>query len=186
MSAVLDLTNTSHCRSATGVQRVARQLYAALAETDTGPLAVVYDPYAKRWRLAGKSEQTLLAPAAAEKPGASRSEVWTIAQKLHGLLRRGQEPDWEKLRSVPLLAPEIFSAEIFPRYADLRAKLNSSSAALFYDAVAVRLPQLTPAGNVARVENYLRELASFDGVAAISEASRADLIEQWARLGVND
>jgi glycosyltransferase involved in cell wall biosynthesis len=59
-------------------------------------------------------------------------------------------------------------------------------AALFYDAVAVRFPTLTPAGNVARVENYLRELATFDGVAAISAASQADLLEQWARLGVRN
>lgn len=186
MSAVLDLTNTSHCRSATGVQRVTRQLYAALAETGTAPLAIVYDPYAKRWRLTDKSEKSLLDLAAAEKPGTSRSEVWTIPQKLRGLLRQGQEPAWEKLRGTPFLAAEIFSAEIFPHYAALRAKLHGPAAALFYDAVAVRFPTLTPAGNVARVENYLRELASFDGVAAISEASRIDLLEQWARLGVRD
>ncbi|HVU37910.1 MAG TPA: glycosyltransferase [Opitutales bacterium] len=186
MSAVLDLTHTAHVRSATGVQRVARQLYAALAETGAEPQALVYDPFAKRWRVPDKTEQALLHPAAAEKPGTSRSEVWTLGQKLRGYLRGGREPDWVKFRGAPLLVPEIFSAENFPRYADLRAKLGGPAVAVFYDAVALRLPQLTPAGNVARIENYLRELAAFDGVAAISAASRVELLEQWTRLGVRE
>ncbi len=186
MPVVLDLTNTAHCRSATGVQRVTRQLYAALGETGAQPQALVRDRYAKRWRGPDARERALLSPDAAESPGASRSEVWSLGQKLRGLLRLVTEPDWEKLSGTALLAPEIFSEEVFPDYAPLRAKLGGPAAALFYDAVAVRFPALTPKGNVARVENYLRELASFDGVAAISEASRADLLEQWARLGVRD
>ncbi len=186
MSVVLDLSHTAHCRSATGVQRVTRQLQAALGETGAAPVAVVYDPYAKRWRLTDKLEKKLLSPAMAEKPGTSRSAVWTTGQKLRGLLRHGEEPAWEKLRGTPLLVPEIFSAEIFPHYATLRARLTGPAVALFYDAVALRLPTLTPAGNVTRVETYLRELATFDGVAAISEASRAELLEQWARLGVRE
>jgi len=186
VSVVLDLSNTAHCRSATGVQRVARQVNAALAETGAEPVAVVWDPYAKRWRAPGTRELALLAPAAAETPGTSRSEVWTLGQKLRGLLRWGGEPDWDKLRGTTLLAPEIFSAEVFPNYPSLRAKLGGPAAALFYDAVAMRFPALTPPGNVARVEGYLRELASFDGVTTISEASRADLLEQWARLGVRE
>jgi len=183
---VLDLSNTAHCRSATGVQRVARQLHAALAETGAKPVAIIWDRYAKCWRTPDEHERTLLAPTAAESPGASRSEVWTLGQKLRGLLRLGTEPDWEKLHGSTLLAPEIFSAEVFPNYEFLRAKLGGPMAALFYDAVAVRFPALTPPGNVARVENYLRELASLDGIAAISQASRAELLEQWARLGLRE
>jgi glycosyltransferase involved in cell wall biosynthesis len=186
VSVVLDLSNTAHCRSATGVQRVARQLYAALAEIGAGPMAVVYDPYAKRWRGPDAAERALLAPDAAEGPAQNRREVWSVAQKARGYLRRGGEPDWAKLRGAPLLAPEIFSPAIFAAYAELRGKLGGSTAALFYDAVALRFPQLTPPANVARVENYLRELATLDGVAAISAASKDDLLEQWARLGVRD
>ncbi len=184
MPVALDLSSTAHCRSATGVQRVTRQLHAALAETGPVPAAVIWDCYAKRWRTPDARELALLSPAAAENPGASRSEIWTLGQKLRGWLRLGHEPDWERFHGAALLAPEIFSAEVFPNYASLRAKLGGPAAALFYDAVALRFPALTPPGNVARVENYLRELASFDGVAAISEASRADLLEQWSRLQV--
>jgi glycosyltransferase involved in cell wall biosynthesis len=183
---VLDLSNTAHCRSATGVQRVARQLYVALAEIGAEPVAVVYDPYAKRWRSPDATEQALLKPDAAEDPAQNRREVWTFAQKFRGYLGRWTEPDWAKLRGTPLLAPEIFSAAAFGALGELRGKLGGPAAAVFYDAVALRLPQLTPPANVARVENYLRELATFDGVAAISAASRDELIEQWARLGVRD
>lgn len=186
MPAVLDLTSTTHVRSTTGVQRVARELYGALTGIGAGPQALVYDPFAQRWRLPDRSEQALLRPAAAAQPGTSRSEVWTVTQKLRGLLRVGREPEWEKFRSAPLLVPEIFSPENFPHYAGLRAKLGGLAVAVFYDAVALRLPQLTPAANVARVENYLRELSTFDGVAAISTASKVELLEHWARLGVRE
>ena len=184
MSVVLDLSNTAHCRSATGVQRVTRQLYAALAEIGAEPVAVIYDPYAKRWRGPDAAERALLAPAAADNPAQNRREVWTLAQKARGYLRQGSEPDWAKLRGAPLLAPEIFSARIFAAHAELRGNLGGPMGAVFHDAVALHLPQLTPPANVARAENYLRELATLDGIAANSAASRADLLEQWAQLGV--
>jgi glycosyltransferase involved in cell wall biosynthesis len=183
---VLDLSNTAHCRSATGVQRVARQLYAALAEIGAKPVAVVCDPYAKRWRAPDAAERALLNPNAAENPAQNRREVWSLAQKARGYLRRGGELDWTKLRGAPLLAPEIFSPALFTAYSALRQKLAGPAAAVFHDAVALRFPQLTPPASVLRTENYLRELATLDGVAADSVASKADLLEQWARLGVRD
>ncbi len=181
---VLDLSTTAHCAAATGVQRVTRQLFAALEEIDAEPVPVVYDPYGKRWRSPDTLEDALLRPAAAESPAGNRREVWSFGQKLNGWMRRGDEPDWPALRGAPLLAPEIFSAGIFTAQADLRQKLGGPAAAIFYDAVALRYPQLAPPATVARTENYLRELATLDSVAAISEASRLDLVEQWARLGV--
>ena len=184
MPIVLDLSTTAHCAAATGVQRVTRQLYAALEEIDAHPVPVVYDPYAKRWRSPDTREAALLQPAAAESPAKHRGETWTFGQKLAGWLRRGREPDWAALRGAPLLAPEIFSARNFSAQAALRQKLGGAAAAIFYDAVALRHPQLTPPASVARAEDYLRELATLNGVAAISEASRCDLQEQWARLGV--
>jgi glycosyltransferase involved in cell wall biosynthesis len=183
VAVVLDLSNTAHCRSATGVQRVARQLYAALAEIGAEPVAVVYDPYAKRWRGLDADERALLAPAAAEKPSQNRREVWSLAQKARGYLRRGVEPDWAKLRGAPLFAPEIFSARIGAAHAALRERLGGPAAAVFHDAVALRLPEFTPAGNVARVADYLRALAGFNAILAFSRASHDELLEYWARHG---
>jgi glycosyltransferase involved in cell wall biosynthesis len=165
------------------VQRVARQLYAALAEIGAEPQAVVYDPYAKRWRGPDAAELALLAPTAAENPAQNRREVWSLAQKARGYLRLGVEPDWARLRGAPLLAPEIFSPAIFTAYAELRRILAGPAAAIFHDAVALRLPEFTPPASIARTEDYLRELATFNGIAANSVASQVDLLEQWARLG---
>jgi len=186
MAVVLDLSNTAHCAAATGVQRVCRQLYAALAEIGAEPAPAIYDPYARHWRPPNAAESTLLHPAAAESPGQKRREVWTFGQKVRGWLHRGAEQDWPELRGAPLLVPEIFSPKIFAALPELRRPLRGPVAALFYDAVALRFPQLSPPATVARAENYLRELAAFDGVAAISEASRVELLEQWTRLGVKE
>jgi glycosyltransferase involved in cell wall biosynthesis len=184
MPVVLDLTQTAHCPAHTGVQRVCRQLLAALAANGADPVALINDPYARRWRVPDTAERALLSPAVAENPGHRRSEVWTAGQRLRGFLRRGAEPDWAALRGAPLLAPEIFSADVFTAYAELRSRLGGAVVTVFHDAVALRFPELTPPASVARATDYLRELAGFDGVAADSQASKADLLEQWTRLGV--
>jgi glycosyltransferase involved in cell wall biosynthesis len=47
-------------------------------------------------------------------------------------------------------------------------------------------PELSPPGTVARFPAYLLELLSFDGVAAVSEASRDALCAYWAWQGIRD
>ena len=154
------------------MQRVARQLYAALAEIGAEPQAVVYDPYAKRWRGPDAAELALLAPTAAENPAQNRREVWSLAQKARGYLRLGVEPDWARLRGAPLLAPEIFSPAIFTAYAELRRILAGPAAAIFHDAVALRLPAIHAArqhrpngGLSARTRHIQRHRRQFRGVA---------------------
>jgi glycosyltransferase involved in cell wall biosynthesis len=58
--------------------------------------------------------------------------------------------------------------------------------AVFYDAIALKFPELTPSGTVARFPAYLRELLLFDGIAAISEDSATSLREYWNWLGVSN
>ncbi|MCX6944540.1 MAG: glycosyltransferase [Opitutales bacterium] len=55
--------------------------------------------------------------------------------------------------------------------------------AIFHDAIALRFPELTPAGTVARFPAYLRELLQFDGIAAVSADSRESLLDYWRWLG---
>jgi glycosyltransferase involved in cell wall biosynthesis len=55
---------------------------------------------------------------------------------------------------------------------------------LFHDAIALRLPELTPPGTVGRFPGYLRELAAFDGIAAVSEDSRRSLLDYWRWAGL--
>jgi glycosyltransferase involved in cell wall biosynthesis len=56
--------------------------------------------------------------------------------------------------------------------------------AVFHDAIALRFPELSPAGTVARFPGYLQELFRFDGIAAVSDASRDSLLAYWRWLGV--
>jgi glycosyltransferase involved in cell wall biosynthesis len=72
---------------------------------------------------------------------------------------------------VAAALPSLFAAADGPR------------VALFHDAIALRFPELTPRRTVARFPAYLRELLSFDGVAAVSEASRDALEGYWDWLG---
>jgi glycosyltransferase involved in cell wall biosynthesis len=68
----------------------------------------------------------------------------------------------------------------------LFAQAGGPRAALFHDAIALKLPELTPAKTVARFPAYLRELLAFDGIAAISEDSRLSLLDYWRWLGVTN
>ena len=62
--------------------------------------------------------------------------------------------------------------------------MRGPRVAIFYDAIGLQYPELTPPGTVARLPAYLRELLQFDGVAAISETSAASLRDYWRWLGV--
>jgi glycosyltransferase involved in cell wall biosynthesis len=68
----------------------------------------------------------------------------------------------------------------------LFAAVSGPRAALFYDAIALKYPELTPSSVVARYPAYLRELLAFDGIAAISADARDTLIEYWRWLEVKD
>jgi glycosyltransferase involved in cell wall biosynthesis len=54
---------------------------------------------------------------------------------------------------------------------------------VFHDAIALKLPAISPRKTVARKPAYLRELLEFDGIAATSSASRGMLEEWWDWLG---
>ena len=184
MPLALDLSYTAHCPAQTGVQRVCRQLFAQLAATGHAPVPLIHDRYARRWRAPDAAELACLSPTAAEHPARRRGEVWSLAQNLRGRLGLFTEPDWAALRGLPILAPEIFRPDTFAAYSTLRQRLGGPIGAIFYDAVVLRHPDLSPTSSVARFPAYLRELATFDGVAAISDASRAELLDHWSRLGL--
>ena len=65
-------------------------------------------------------------------------------------------------------------------------RISGPRVALFHDATALRVPELSPRKTVTRYPAYLQELLCFDGIAAISEASHVELIEYWRWLGVAD
>src|SRR5580698_9419570 len=178
---LLDLTHTSHTQARTGIQRVARSLHAALC-TQGGETAVCFDPWQKTWRtLASWEEKNLAVKIATTSRGAS----WPWPARFRGILRRRLGCTAPSLPGpASLLVPEIFSPGVATALPALFAQASGPRVAIFHDAIALKLPELTPSKTVARFPAYLRELLAFDGIAAISEDSRQSLLDYWRWLGV--
>jgi glycosyltransferase involved in cell wall biosynthesis len=176
---LLDLSHSSHTRARTGVQRVSRAIQRELAGRAE---AVCFDPYERAWRPLDEWERENLAAVA---PSGGRGARWPLSARMRGGLRRLTHRS-AALPAAPagVLVPEIFS----PVVAAALPKLFSASAGprvcVFHDALALRLPEFTPRSTVARFPGYLRELLLFDGIAAVSEDSRASLEDYWRWLGV--
>ncbi len=177
---LVDLSHTSHTRARTGVQRVTRALAAGLGPD--GRL-VTFDPYRRAWRGLQRWERTNLAATA---PAAKRGARWPLAAQVGGSLRRWFGGSVTGLASgdAGLIVPEIFSPAVARALPGLCAQVRGPRVALFHDAIALQLPELTPVKTVARFPAYLRELLRFDGIAAVSEDSRRALVEYWDWLGV--
>lgn len=178
---LLDLSHTSHTQARTGIQRVCRNLHAALGAEAA---AVTLDPYAKRWRSLDTAEHACLA---AEAPTARRSANWPWTARLRG---RWQRLAGSAAPALPAAAgvvvPELFSPAVGAALPALFAAVAGPKVALFHDALALRFPELSPAGTVARFPAYLQELLAFDGIAAVSADSRDTLLDYWRWLGRTD
>lgn len=181
---LFDASHTSHTSAQTGIQRVCRTFFAELAAT--GPvLPVCYDPHLIGWRPLAERELSVLRDRSGGA-GSSRGAKWTLTQKVSGATRR-----WLRRRPpLPgangLICPELFSAKVGSRLPELLSAVTGPRVAIFYDAIPLKFPELTPPGTVARFPSYLRELLLFDGVAAISEDSAASLRDFWRWLGVGN
>ena len=187
MPILLDLTHTSHTRARTGVQRVARSLRRELAGNAA---AVCFDPYECAWRPIENWEEDNLA---ATGPSAGRGARWPLGARIRGTLRRWRRrpPPQSLLKAdAPesasgVIAPEIFSQAAASALPALFASSPGPRVAIFHDAIALTLPELSPRSSVARFPGYLRDLLLFDAVVAVSEASRASLTGYWRWLGVS-
>ena len=179
---LFDATHTSHTSAQTGIQRVCRTFFNELAAA--GPVTpVCYDPHLIGWRRLRPDETAVLRDQSGGT-GKSRGAKWTLAQKLSGAGARwlGRKPVLPA--ATGLICPELFSAKVGAHLPTLLAAVAGPRVAIFYDAIPLKFPELTPAATVARFPAYLRELLVFDGVAAISEDSAAALRDFWKWLGI--
>lgn len=175
---LLDLSHTSHTRARTGIQRVTRSLHTELTRGQQCT-AITWDPYANQWRPLNKSEKATLQ---SKSPSRKRSARWSLSTKMRGhwsALCRRNHPLPE---AQAIIVPELFSADVASALSQLPQKLPR--IALFHDALALKLPELSPPGTVARFPGYLQELLGFTGVAAVSEDSRTALLDYWSWLGI--
>jgi glycosyltransferase involved in cell wall biosynthesis len=181
---LFDASHTSHTSAQTGIQRVCRTFFTVLAGTRP-VVPVCYDPHLIGWRALGSAEEAVLRDRTGGA-GKSRGAKWTLGQKLTGATQRwlGRRPALPAASG--LICPELFSAKVATQLPALLAQTAGPRAAIFYDPIPLKFPELTPAGTVARFPAYLRELLLFDGIAAISEDSAVALRDYWRWLGVAD
>lgn len=174
---LLDFSHTSHTRAQTGIQRVCRALAAELARRGDAQ-GICFDPHQHGWRALTAAERATVADGGGGAAG-SRGAKWTLTQKLVGRAKRlaGRTP--RPPAGDALICPELFSAKVGAHLPELFAHVRGPRVALFHDAIGLKFPELTPPATVARLPAYLRELAQFDGVAAVSEDSAASLREWW-------
>ncbi len=179
-----DATHTSHTSAQTGIQRVCRRLFEELYVAGQAA-PICHDPFMRSWRALAPGELAVLRDGSGGT-GKSRGAKWTLSQRYSGKIRR-----WVGARppalpdSAGLICPEFFSSKVGAYLPGLLSAVTGPRVAIFYDAIALKFPELTPPGTVARFPAYLRELLLFDGVAAISEDSAASLREYWRWLDVD-
>jgi glycosyltransferase involved in cell wall biosynthesis len=82
------------------------------------------------------------------------------------------------------LTTELVSEEERPGFGAFLAHRRFRAAAVFSDAIPLKLPHITWPRSVARHPGYLKLLAGFDRVWANSEASRSELLGYWRWLRV--
>ena len=80
--------------------------------------------------------------------------------------------------------PELFSEAERPGFTEFLARRPCRLAALYHDAIPLKHPSITWAKSVARHPSYMKLLARFDRVWAVSAASREELLGFWRWQGV--
>lgn len=83
-----------------------------------------------------------------------------------------------------LLTAELFSEEERPGLGEFIRTRPCRLAAIFHDNIPLRLPQVTWPQSVERHPGYVKLLAGFDRIWAVSAESRDDLLGFWQWQGV--
>jgi glycosyltransferase involved in cell wall biosynthesis len=97
-------------------------------------------------------------------------------------------PQWDRAvkRGDWFLTPELFSESERPGFNAFLEARPCRFAAIFHDAIPLKLPHITWPQSVARHPEYMKRLARFDHVWAVSEASRRELLDFWRWQGIEN
>jgi glycosyltransferase involved in cell wall biosynthesis len=110
-----------------------------------------------------------------------------LADEFGAAATRVKWSEWDRSTGADdwFLTSELFSEEERPGVTEFLASRRCRTAAIFHDAIPLKHPQITWPQSVARHPGYMKLLASFDRVWAVSAASRDELIGfwQWQGLG---
>ncbi len=91
---------------------------------------------------------------------------------------RARAEDW-------FVTTELFSERERPGFGDFLRQPPCHTAAVFADAIPMKHPQITWPQSVARHPHYLKMLARFEKVWAISQASRDELLGYWEWIALD-
>jgi glycosyltransferase involved in cell wall biosynthesis len=96
---------------------------------------------------------------------------------------------WPEIASLParsdwILTPELFSEAERPGFTAFLAQRPCRIAAIYHDAIPIKFPDITWPKSVVRHPSYMKLLARFDRVWAVSAASRDELLGFWKWQGV--
>jgi len=183
----LDVTGACKSPRSTGMQRITRRIFQEL----TGRVSITpisWNALGNCYQLLGRREHALL-----EEPNrflarpSARPEFrgeYFPAELHRQIFRKSIRLEKQLHPGDVLLLPDIFRDGRLKKLPLLISKSGVRSVAIFHDAAALRLSLLGP-GARARFENYITSLANFDLVICVSEASRDDLLQLWAKLGAN-
>ncbi len=109
-----------------------------------------------------------------------------LAQGLGAVSSEVRWPEWKRIVTPNdwFLTGELFSDEERPGFSEFLAVPPCRLAAIFHDAIPLKVPHVTWPQSVARHPGYMKLLARFDRVWAVSKASRAELIGFWKWQGL--
>jgi glycosyltransferase involved in cell wall biosynthesis len=119
-----------------------------------------------------------------------RSGLTRVSARLRDELGAAMQPvvwpDWNRAAAKDdwFLTCELFAEAERPGFWEFLKSPPCRLAAMFHDAIPLKLPHVTWPKSVARHPEYMKMLAGFDRVLAVSGASRRDLVEFWRWQGV--
>jgi len=95
-------------------------------------------------------------------------------------------PKWDRAVKATdwFFTSELFSDAERHGWAEWLRTRACRRAAVFHDAIPLKFPHITWPQSVGRHASYMKELALFDRVFAVSETSRLELLEFWRWQGV--
>ena len=97
-------------------------------------------------------------------------------------------PTWDRAVKADdwFLTGELFSEEERPGFAAFLGEHRCRTAAIFHDAIPLKHPHITWPQSVGRHPGYMKLLAQFDRVWAVSAASRDELMGFWRWQGLQE
>lgn len=183
---LIDVSHTSRCTAPTGVQRVSRAVCLELERRGEG-IPVAFDRLQRGWRGLNPKERRTL-----DTPGHDGTRHrFNLGDAARAAAAR-VVPAWKARRGIGqgryggLLVVEKLESRRARELARIRPCLGGPSVAVLHDLIPVKFPEFATRRSRREFGGYLDTLRSYDGVAAVSEASRRDLIAYWSARGVQD